>query len=872
MNNRINTIRSICKKDLIGLTPLVLLVIALMAVETLITKMDLDVQGEMWFLLTWGLTYLTSAAVGLLIIAVFQQDTPASLSHDWLIRPIAKHDLFLAKIVFLLLAAALPLILLRLLMSMLSGHSFMESILEASVFKTPVAMIGIVVFIMIGIISRTVLQALGMVVGLLLFLAVVTMIPIVTVPHPDKINFTGFQWLISVSIFIGVLVCLWFVAWFQYTRRDAFKAQMSIAIALLIGVFGIVASYQLPMWPPIYAVFASFSNELDAQTSENIILDSLYSCYPAVKIGNDLYGDAQSPQQGVKGLSGIDYFTAFELGAAGSNGIVFSTKVQARNLPADWRVVAVNATATFSAQTAGNSFRFTPAAGATPAGVNARSDGTHFWALTEQQVERFSGDGSTQLSVELDVAVLEPRQYVLEPDNRRRYFPGAGFCSAQIDSIKNELQVECFNHGARPVLVSAEIEGIPASRVDAAMPDFSPNFLQLLGGSHYRMNIASASLLHKPKALITVFEQRAYLNKQLNTPGVLGADEQTCPLPNDDYQGEALLTSWSDSSPHQSSLINVDSNVRLEVLEWPYVGEAAAIQTAALENEETSSELEIQTLVLLAGGGATAHSYDDIAPRLAQHFRVVAITRRGFGGSSKASSGYDMPRLTKDVVQVMDSMNIANAILVGHSMGGDELSGLAAHYPQRVAGLVYIDAAYDRVELLKHTGASLRGLVPPTPRPFPEELQSYSAMQKYYQRIGSVGTPEGSYMSSYDFASGASSTDQRLGQAIMAQIVEPAYSQITAPAVSLYAIEEISGVMRSWYDPADEMLRRNVEQAYQLRSKFQAEQIAAFKQAMPHAQVIEIVGADHAMHISHEDEVVAAILNLAQSLPQQAQP
>lgn len=53
---------------------------------------------------------------------------------------------------------------------------------------------------------------------------------------------------------------------------------------------------------------------------------------------------------------------------------------------------------------------------------------------------------------------------------------------------------------------------------------------------------------------------------------------------------------------------------------------------------------------------------------------------------------------------------------------------------------------------------------------------------------------------------------------------------------------------------------------FELRSNFQAEQIRKFKEALPNAKVIELVGADHAVHIPHEDEVVDAIVQLQKSL------
>src|SRR5689334_11818954 len=67
-----------------------------------------------------------------------------------------------------------------------------------------------------------------------------------------------------------------------------------------------------------------------------------------------------------------------------------------------------------------------------------------------------------------------------------------------------------------------------------------------------------------------------------------------------------------DLSSHAARFVTVEEGVRLEVLDWGGSGRA---------------------LVLLAGGGDTAHVFDDFAPKMAATFHVYGITRRGFGVS-----------------------------------------------------------------------------------------------------------------------------------------------------------------------------------------------------------------------------------------------
>jgi pimeloyl-ACP methyl ester carboxylesterase len=43
---------------------------------------------------------------------------------------------------------------------------------------------------------------------------------------------------------------------------------------------------------------------------------------------------------------------------------------------------------------------------------------------------------------------------------------------------------------------------------------------------------------------------------------------------------------------------------------------------------------------------------------------------------------------------VTSALALNRPVLVGHSVGGQELSSVATRYPGRVAGLVYLEAAY----------------------------------------------------------------------------------------------------------------------------------------------------------------------------------
>ncbi len=183
---------------------------------------------------------------------------------------------------------------------------------------------------------------------------------------------------------------------------------------------------------------------------------------------------------------------------------------------------------------------------------------------------------------------------------------------------------------------------------------------------------------------------------------------------------------WKDPSSHVSRFIAVGQDVRLEVLDWGGAG---------------------RPLVLLPGGGNTAHVFDDFAPKLTSDFHVYGITRRGFGESGFAPLTSGADTFGDDVLAVLDALKLERPVLIGHSIGGQELSSVATRYPNRVAALVYLDAAYPYA-FENGKGPTMKEFLdlPVYPQPLPPaeaDLVSFDALRQYHARVLGFMYPEG---------------------------------------------------------------------------------------------------------------------------------
>ncbi|MGC1335876.1 MAG: alpha/beta hydrolase, partial [Candidatus Cybelea sp.] len=115
--------------------------------------------------------------------------------------------------------------------------------------------------------------------------------------------------------------------------------------------------------------------------------------------------------------------------------------------------------------------------------------------------------------------------------------------------------------------------------------------------------------------------------------------------------------------PTRDLYIDVADGVKDEVLDWGGSG---------------------RPMVLLAGQGVTARGWRSIIPDLVTKYHVYSITRRGYGNSSKppaTQQNYSAERLGQDVLVILDKLQIAKPILVGHSIAGEELSYIGTQAP-----------------------------------------------------------------------------------------------------------------------------------------------------------------------------------------------
>jgi non-heme chloroperoxidase len=230
-------------------------------------------------------------------------------------------------------------------------------------------------------------------------------------------------------------------------------------------------------------------------------------------------------------------------------------------------------------------------------------------------------------------------------------------------------------------------------------------------------------------------------------------------------------------------------------------------------------------------------------------------------------------------------------VLVGHSIAGQELSSIGSRHPERVAGVVYLDATYGyayydsahgylpmdanalrgKLERLiqdqANTGQLARELLntdlpafentlrqqsvdfPMPPPPGAADLASFQGINDWFERTRGFRFPESEIRALSEVTEDGKPRGQKTPPWVPQAIIAGAqkYSKIPVPILALCAVPQDFG-------PA-----ANATMSPETRASLQATPLAqaeAFERGVPSAHVVRLANANHYLFISNEADVL----------------
>ena len=292
------------------------------------------------------------------------------------------------------------------------------------------------------------------------------------------------------------------------------------------------------------------------------------------------------------------------------------------------------------------------------------------------------------------------------------------------------------------------------------------------------------------------------------------------------------------STAPTSRMIPIGPAVRLEVVDWGGRG---------------------APLVFLAGLGNTAHVFDTFAPQFTDHFHVVGITRRGFGASASAPPPDNLDTLVADVAAVLDSLRIGKVVLVGHSIAGEEMTRFAELHGSGCAGLIYLDAAYDRSGI-----DTLASKQPSAPAPLihAADTASFAGIRALYARVMGVEEPESDIRATERFDAADRYRGSVTSNALKARIASgkqaAQYEKTHCRALAVYAVPDSVADVVPYYKELDAGGRAQAESLLTFVQGVVADSRARIGR-LPSYRIVDVHGSNHYVFLQHPREVTAAM-------------
>jgi len=302
----------------------------------------------------------------------------------------------------------------------------------------------------------------------------------------------------------------------------------------------------------------------------------------------------------------------------------------------------------------------------------------------------------------------------------------------------------------------------------------------------------------------------------------------------------ATPASWSDPSPHNQGFVSVNG-VRLEYLDWGGSGPA---------------------LILIHGSGDNAHAFDDLAPAFIDRFHVLAYSRRGHGLSA-AKPPYDTVTLMEDLRGFMDALGIAKANLVGWSLGGNEITAMAATHQERVARLVYLEGGYDWSDPeYKRAFDAYPSRLRDTPASAMSSLDAYRSYERAmdYTGLNDMRRVE-AYLRESIVIQPDGSVRPRISKEVMDALTaalwtNPSrdYTRVSSPALAIYSESMID---LNVADPESRADALAWERTYM--APFRAKSIARVRRELAQVSVMTVPGAHDSFFLTSREQVVKAV-------------
>ena len=261
---------------------------------------------------------------------------------------------------------------------------------------------------------------------------------------------------------------------------------------------------------------------------------------------------------------------------------------------------------------------------------------------------------------------------------------------------------------------------------------------------------------------------------------------------------------------------------------------------------------------------------------------------------------------------MLDVLKFERPVLVGHSIAGEELRSIGSRHPERVAGLIYLDAGFpyayydgsrgdfivDWDELKKKVDQILFGvdrtiqeqflqqllqanlptfgkdlqkmqenlaLTPllKSPLPTPADRETFAAALAWQKKVYGYAIPEAELREEAETTPeghvGGDRANAAIGEAIMAG--EQKYTDLRVPILAIFALPQDRGPYVNANNSPTALAAAEAR-----NTAITGAQVAAFEGGVPSARVVRLPHASHSLFISNEADVLREMRSFLETL------
>ena len=391
----------------------------------------------------------TVAGIPFLIAAVVHQDAIPGERQDWLVRPIQRGDLLLAKFLFVLLAVHGPMLFADLFRGLANGFAFGPSFASAVSHGLFVLLAFSVPLLAFASLTRNFMEAI--VAGLIVFLCFVGFIFLVdqTISRGLLVTGSGLAWIPEAAVYVvglaggAAILCL------QYFRRRTIAARGLAAGAVALALLCVF----LP-WNAAFALERGLSPNPSTASAVAVSFD------PALGKGH----------------------RAAALGAITDAATVF-LPLRFENLPAGSALISDRAEVRLS-EAGGASTRAGFGEISVRQETGGRSLATHLELYVPGDLYQRIQDQPGQLEIDLSLTLFRTvGVHTIPALNGNARFPELGECMAKMNAAETAVRIGCVPLEEAPSCFGLRLQHVPSGRTNPpefrCQGDYVPYFDEL---------------------------------------------------------------------------------------------------------------------------------------------------------------------------------------------------------------------------------------------------------------------------------------------------------------------------------------------------------------------------------------------------------